>query len=279
MKHLRKNGSRLERILYVLILLSFLLPIGALSIIIATYHSDSALRPLSDYVLMLLECIVGALAIHLPTLLRRKWNVEIPGPLYLLFLIFLYCSITLGEVYSFYYLVPHWDDILHGMSSMMTGLFGFMLITILNRNVTARIHLSHAFVGLFAFCFSVTIGAMWEIYEFTADGLLGLNMQKFMTADGTVLVGHEALTDTMKDLIVDSCGALVSAIAGIFSLRHGGWIRTYLHKPAGQDTASDADDATTENGPGSDSAGVKYTGGEETEPAAHTECEVPTCSN
>ena len=74
---------------------------------------------------------------------------------------------------------------------------------------------------LFAFCFSVTIGSLWEIYEFIGDGLFGLNMQKFMTAQGELLVGHNALRDTMKDIIVDVLGALLASVIGMISIRRG----------------------------------------------------------
>ena len=133
---------------------------------------------------------------------------------------FLYCAIFLGEIRSFYYLVPHWDVVLHFFSSVMTGLFGMMVITILNRNEHVAMSLAPIFVVVFAFCFSLTIGALWEIFEYTADGLMGANMQKFITAEGVVLSGHAALTDTMKDLCVDAMGALLASAVGYFSIRH-----------------------------------------------------------
>ena len=45
-------------------------------------------------------------------------------------------------------------------------------------------------------------------------------MQKFMLADGTMLVGREALRDTMKDIIVDSIGAFISSTVGYISIKH-----------------------------------------------------------
>ena len=101
----------------------------------------------------------------------------------------------------------------------MLGFFGFMFITILNRDEHTLMSLSPFFVSLFAFCFAVTIGAVWEIYEFTADGLMGFNMQKYTLADGTQLVGHAALADTMKDIIVDCIGALIATVIGYISLK------------------------------------------------------------
>jgi uncharacterized membrane protein YjdF len=136
----------------------------------------------------------------------------------ILFFIFLYCAIYLGEVRIFYYLVPHWDTILHAFSGAMLGAFGFSLVTILNDSDRVSVTLSPHFVCLFAFCFALAIGAVWEIYEFSGDFLFGLNMQKFRTADGTLLIGQSALSDTMKDLIIDAAGAGVVVLTGYLAL-------------------------------------------------------------
>ena len=219
-----KQKNRLGRILYFWVNLSFLVPIvylilrmifGGGSSNEAGYHSDS------DYLLMLMQCILGLVTIHLPSILERRLRFELPGLLYGFYIVFLYCAIFLGEVRSFYYLFPRWDSILHFFSSLMTGFFGLMVVTILNRDRHVSMNLSPLFVCLFAFCFSVTIGSLWEIYEFIGDGLFGLNMQKFMTAQGELLVGHNALRDTMKDIIVDVLGALLASVIGMISIRRG----------------------------------------------------------
>ena len=219
-----KKKNRLGRILYFWVNLSFLVPIVYLILRLifgggssneAGYHSDS------DYLLMLMQCILGLVTIHLPSILERRLRFELPGLLYGFYIVFLYCAIFLGEVRSFYYLFPRWDSILHFFSSMMTGFFGLMVVTILNRDRHVSMNLSPLFVCLFAFCFSVTIGSLWEIYEFLGAGLFGLNMQKFMTAQGELLVGHDALRDTMKDIIVDVLGALLASVIGMISIRRG----------------------------------------------------------
>ena len=219
-----KKKNRLGRILYFWVNLSFLVPIVYLILRLifgggssneAGYHSDS------DYLLMLMQCILGLVTIHLPSILERRLRFELPGLLYGFYIVFLYCAIFLGEVRSFYYLFPRWDSMLHFFSSMMTGFFGLMVVTILHRDRHVSMNLSPLFVCLFAFCFSVTIGSLWEIYEFLGDGLFGLNMQKFMTAQGELLVGHDALRDTMKDIIVDVLGALLASVIGMISIRRG----------------------------------------------------------
>lgn len=222
-----KKENKFGKVLYILVTVSFIIPIvylilrmifGGGSQSDAGYHSDS------DYLLMLMQCMLGLITIHLPSILERKLRFELPSLLYTFYIIFLYCAIFLGEVRSFYYLVPQWDTVCHFCSSMMMGFFGLMVVTILNRDKHLSVSLSPFFVCLFAFCFSVTLGSIWEIYEFAADGLFGMNMQKFTLADGTVLVGHAALADTMKDIIVDVLGSLLASVIGCFSIRKGkGW--------------------------------------------------------
>lgn len=215
--------SRFSAAVYIGVIISFIIPIVFI-VLKMTFgdigESESGYHSRADYILMLVECIVGLFAINLPSIIARKFRFELPVLLYTFFMVFLYCAIFLGEVQSFYYIIPHWDVILHAFSSIMTGFFGLMVVTVLNRDEHLVIHLSPFFVSLFAFCFAVTIGGLWEIYEFSFDGILGLNMQKFLLSDGTVLTGRAALTDTMKDIIVDTLGALLSSVIGYFSIRH-----------------------------------------------------------
>ena len=173
----------------------------------------------SDYSLMFLQCILGLLVLSLPSILSKKWQITIPNFIYVLYYIFLYCAIFLGEVLAFYYLVPHWDTILHFFSGAMLGALGFILVELLNDSERVRVSLSPFFVALFAFCFALAAGAVWEIYEFTLDSLLGMNMQKHTLATGTQLIGPHALADTMKDLIMDALSALIIAVIGYLRLK------------------------------------------------------------
>lgn len=170
-----------------------------------------------DYLLMLTQCALGLIVMALPSVLNKKWKLGIPNFIYILYYLFLYCAVFLGEVFEFYYLVPHWDTILHFFSGAMLGALGFILIDILNRDEHVRVNLSPLFVSVFAFCFALAAGAVWEIYEFTCDSVLGLNMQKYATAQGAALMGKAALSDTMKDIIFDALAALAVAAAGYFS--------------------------------------------------------------
>lgn len=230
---MRVEKKRVLSIVYWCVMASFILPIAytVYKVIVTpnTLILEDFGRSRADYTLMLLQCVLGISVMNIPSILAKKFKFEMPVGLYITYIVFLYGAIFLGEIQNFYNIIPFWDDILHGFSSLMTGLFGFMSVEILNRVSKKKIQLSPFFIALFAFCFSVTIGAVWEIYEFLADGILGLNMQKFITETGLVLKGHEAISDTMKDIIVDCIGALTATVIGYLSIKNKkGWIHDYL---------------------------------------------------
>ncbi len=219
---------------FVLISLIVAIPLVVIIMVMAPSEYTAGLpfkRLKTDYVLMLLQCILGIIAMLLPKFLRQRTNIRIPAGMMLLYVIFLYCSIYLGEVRSFYYAIPNWDTILHTFSGLMLGILGFSVITILNRTEKVPVNLSPMFVVVFAFCFAVSLGTIWEFYEFFMDGVFKTNMQKYALEDGTLLIGRAALLDTMKDLIVDSIGALVASIIGYISLKYKkGWVEKFLLK-------------------------------------------------
>jgi len=173
----------------------------------------------SDYILMFIQCLLGLAVFSLPSILQRRLHMTLPNFIYVMYYVFLYCAIILGEVMNFYYVIPHWDIILHFFSGAMLGALGFILVSQLNDSEKIRVSLSPAFIALFAFCFALSCGAVWEIYEFLADGMLGLNMQKFITASGEVLPGHTALRDTMTDIMVDAAAAALIACIGYARLK------------------------------------------------------------
>lgn len=183
----------------------------------------------SDYVLMLVQCVLGIIVMFLPSMLERRLRIAIPGFMYAIFIIFLYAAIYLGEIRNFYYRIPHWDLILHGFSGLMLGALSFSVVVLLNDTEKVKVSLSPAFVAVFAFCFAVAMGVLWEFYEFAVDGLLGLNMQKFALEDGQELVGRAALVNTMGDLIVDAVGAMIMSAVGYVSVKHRkGWVARLL---------------------------------------------------
>jgi hypothetical protein len=180
---------------------------------------DESTRVKSDYVLMLVQCLLGLIVMAIPSIIEKKWMISIPNYMYILYFVFLYCAIYLGEVRNFYFVIPYWDTILHAFSGAMLGALGFSLVSLLNGSKRWHLNLNPFFIALFAFCFALAAGAIWEIYEYTFDGLLSLNMQKFALEDGTPLVGRAALSDTMKDIIVDALSALIISIMGFFTIK------------------------------------------------------------
>ncbi len=224
---MKKNSSKKKRdwrkITGVILFASLLISIAYIIIKIIQAPSvitDEAYERLrSDYVLSLLQCILGLIVMFIPAFVERKFYIDIPNKMEVAYFVFLYCAIYLGEVRNFYHLIPYWDTILHAISGAMLGTLGFTLVSFLNDMGILDTHLSPFFIALFAFCFALTAGALWEIYEFLADSVLGTNMQRYMTLDGTMLVGHAALRDTMKDLIVDAISALAVAIIGYYTIK------------------------------------------------------------
>lgn len=219
-----KHADKIKSWVILGVLVSFIVPIGYLVFMIITTPDaagiDREIRARSDYILMLTQCILGIAALLLPPILSKKISLQIPSNMYLVYVLFLWCAIFLGEVRDFYYLIPHWDTILHAFSGGMLGALGFSVVDLLNKNHVMSTRLSPSFVALFAFTFALSLGTLWEIYEFSGDSLLGLNMQKYRLADGADLVGQAALADTMKDLIVDAISAGAICIIGYFSLKN-----------------------------------------------------------
>ena len=172
----------------------------------------------SDYLLMLTQCLLGLVVMSLPTIITHKLRLMVPNAMCILYYVFLYCAIFLGEIFSFYYLIPHWDLYLHAMSGAMLGALGFILVDWLNKDEHVKLSMSPIFVSIFAFSFALAVGALWEIYEFAFDSILGLNMQKFRNEDGTLLIGSLALRDTMEDLIIDAIAAASVTILGFFTI-------------------------------------------------------------
>ena len=214
-----KNSSKIKTVAYLITILSFIFSLIYVSV---RASLDTQYRAQSEYKLIIFQSLFGILCVNLPTLLTRKLRLTIPNLFASLYAIFLWCAIFLGEFLLFYDKLAHFDDLLHLVSSMMLGLLGFSVIDILGDARSRILRISPGLEAFFAVCFAVFIGTLWEIYEFTFDGLLGLNMQKFRTptADGfTDLVGRMALTDTMTDLIIDLLGALSVAVFGYATLK------------------------------------------------------------
>jgi hypothetical protein len=152
--------------------------------------------------------IVGIILLSfLPTALHRRYNLYIPSEFELLAILLLFGSLFLGEVRQYYFRFWWWDLALHTLSGFILGIFGFLLVYVLNRHERAHLDMTAGFVAFFSFLFSVACGVFWEIFEFAMDQIFGWNMQK------------SGLVDTMWDLIVDTFGAAVIALLAYIFLK------------------------------------------------------------
>jgi uncharacterized membrane protein YjdF len=162
----------------------------------------------------------------LPEILRKRLQVTIPAEFQVLAIVFVFAALFLGEVRSFYERIWWWDIMLHASSGLLLGIVGFLLVYVLNETDRVDLHMHPRFVALFAFLFAVAVGALWEIYEFGMDQLVGTNMQKPMLGDPS------GLTDTMWDLIVDTLGAFAVSAFGWWYMKKGqrSFIEDWIHK-------------------------------------------------
>lgn len=158
------------------------------------------------------------IATILPPFLERKARISIPDFMEVIFIVMCIFHFVLGEIGSFYVKYYWWDSMLHTLSGSMIAILGYSLVQSLNKEQN-QMKIAPIFVSIFAISFSVTIGVLWEILEFTADYVTGTNMQRYMHS--TTLepfVGRAALLDTMKDLILDILGAAIISIIGYIDM-------------------------------------------------------------
>ncbi|MDY0212836.1 MAG: hypothetical protein RBR06_07500 [Desulfuromonadaceae bacterium] len=148
-----------------------------------------------------------------PLIFRHNMEIEIPAEFHLAAVIFIFASLYLGEIQSFYHKFWWWDMALHGSAGLLMGIVGFLLVYLLNESNRVELHMTPIFISLFAGLFAVTIGTFWEIFEFSMDQLVGTNMQKAMLDDPS------GLTDTMWDMIVNAIGALIISCMGWWYLK------------------------------------------------------------
>ena len=203
-------------------------------------------------------CILTLVLFTLPAVLERKLKIDIPNTLEIIILLFIYAAEILGEIQAFYLYIPNWDTMLHTMNGFLCAAIGFSLLDILNRNDKVKFSLSPLYLAIVAFCFSMTVGVLWEFFEAGMDHLFLLDMQKdsvihqigsvllspndsnraavirdivdviVVQGDGTQTalgVGgylDVGLLDTMEDLFVNFIGAVAFSIIGYFYVRSRG---------------------------------------------------------
>ena len=206
-------------------------------------------------------CLLSLILFLIPSFVSQNFGIQLPETLEIIVLLFIFAAVILGEIYSFYVRISFWDTMLHTINGFLCAAIGFALVDILNRSTRFRFQLSPLFLVVVAFCFSMTVGVVWEFFEFFMDQVFLLDMQKdfvvntvssamlspidsaapdiirdivdtvIITADGTQyhlsdfgIHGYLdiGIIDTMKDLIVNFIGAFVFSVIGFFYVKSRG---------------------------------------------------------
>ena len=188
-------------------------------------------------------CVLTLVLFTVPSFIEKNWHIDIPSTLEVIILLFIYSAEISGEIRSYYINIPGWDTVLHTITGFLSAAIG----------ERTKLYLSPLYVAIGAFCFSMTIGVLWEFFEFSMDWFFGLDMQKdtiintintvvldptrsnkVVTITGitsTAVNGVDlgingyldiGLIDTMKDLFVTLIGALVFSFIGFFYVKNRG---------------------------------------------------------
>lgn len=202
-------------------------------------------------------CMLTLILFLLPTILERQLRIDFPNTMEIIIMCFIFAAEILGEIQSYYIMFPYWDTMLHTLNGFLCAAVGFCLVDMLNRNERFSLSLSPVFMAIVAFCFSMTIGVLWEFFECAMDQFFLFDMQKDTVVhtistvmldpaganhavvlkditDVIVVSGGEeialglggyldvGLLDTMKDLFVNFIGASVFSVIGYFYVKNRG---------------------------------------------------------
>ena len=202
-------------------------------------------------------CLLTLVLFLLPTIFERQLKIDLPNTLEIIIMLFIFAAEILGEIRAFYTTYQGWDTMLHTLNGFLCAAIGFSLVDMLNREERFSLELSPVFMVIVAFCFSMTIGVLWEFFECAVDQLLMLDMQKDTVVqsistvmldptggntpviikditDVIVMAGGEEISlglggyldigilDTMKDLVVNFVGAVVFSYIGYFYVKNRG---------------------------------------------------------
>ena len=224
-------------------------------------------------------CGLTLILLILPTVLERRLQVDFPDTLEIIVMLFIFSAEILGEIESYYIRYPHWDLILHTMNGFLCAAIGFSLVDLFDRSEKFSLTLSPVFMAIVAFCFSMTIGVLWEFFEYSVDYFLLLDMQKdtvtnvistvtldptggnrtvivknitdmiLVTGDGEQIAlglgGYldVGLHDTMEDLFVNFIGAFIFSVIGYFYVKsrgHGKFAKRFIPQILEEETGKES---------------------------------------
>ncbi len=188
-------------------------------------------------------CALTLLLFTVPSFVERRLHIDVPNTLEVIILLFIFSAEILGEIQEYYLIFPFWDTMLHTLNGFLMAAIGIAMVDILNRSRKFKVRLSPAFVAVVAFCFSMTIGVLWEFFEYGMDCFFHMDMQKdtVISAVTSVMLNPEGrnaavtvpiesvvingepwagyldigLHDTMKDLLVNFVGAVLFSLIGM----------------------------------------------------------------
>lgn len=192
--HRRESTSWIDR---VELAIATVLQVGILIVTVSAFVERQWLGGFSGTVVLLLT--------FAPAMIERRLKLTLPVEFTLITSVFLYASFALGEARDFYERIWWWDLALHGVSALTMGIIGFLGIYVFY--MTNRIRIRPGWMATITFALAVSVGTMWEIFEYLADLWLGLSMQK------------SGLDDTMTDLMINATGAALAALMGYFYVR------------------------------------------------------------
>ena len=123
-------------------------------------------------------CLLTLVLFMLPAMLERKLRIDLPDTLEVIILLFVYAAEIFGEIQAYYVQLTFWDTMLHTINGFLCAAIGFSMVDMLNRHERISLRLSPFYMAVAAFCFSMTVGVLWEFIERFADTVLLLDMQK-----------------------------------------------------------------------------------------------------
>lgn len=123
-------------------------------------------------------CVLVLVIYTLPLLVETRLDIEIPSALEVIIFVFVFAAEIMGELQAYFIKYSNWDTMLHTSAGFLLAAVGFSLVDLLNRSENVKVQLSPGYLAITAFCFSMTIGVLWEFIEFSADRLFLLDMQK-----------------------------------------------------------------------------------------------------
>lgn len=201
---------------YLIIARKFIFWLVVLMLGIALYLLLTRENNKGRLIFTIVQLLAMLFVLRIPAFIQEIYHFEIPHLLDFVLITFAFSGFILGDVFNFYGRIPYWDSVLHAFSGVVIAYVGFIVIEYLDKEYTIPLSVSPLFMSLIVVSVALAIGAIWEIGEYTVDDIFHTNNQQYMESTRSTLYdendiplqGHDALNDTMKDLMLDLTGAI-----------------------------------------------------------------------